>query len=185
MTDRDWQSAKHERPEWADDETRKPGDYIIQNHKSGRRTIWEWTGQHWTMMPGHLRRSLRGTGFLLLGPVAQHSEHHKGYIYFQPDTGTEWSEDHPIEANGSEGVEDVKPATLDVLHAELISAWNALEESERLRNQPGELPEDVLKGLRTIKKDIDGIIDWAGASDFDRIEETASNLLTKYGGENE
>ena len=61
-------------------------------------------------------------------------------------------------------------------------AWNDLPRGWKPIDQ---MPKDVREGLRTIKKDIDGIIDWSGGSDFDRIEETASKLLTKYGGENE
>lgn len=52
----------------------------------------------------------------------------KGWLYHCPDTGTEWSDNHPLESGEVSDAEDVRPATLDALHAELMAAWEVLAE---------------------------------------------------------
>ena len=52
----------------------------------------------------------------------------KGWLYHCPDTGTEWSDNHPIESGEVPDAKDVRPSTLDALHAELMAAWEVLAE---------------------------------------------------------
>lgn len=52
----------------------------------------------------------------------------RGWLYHCPDTGTEWSDNHPLESGEVSDARDVRPATLDALHAELMAAWEVLAE---------------------------------------------------------
>lgn len=63
-------------------------------------------------------------------PVPQEGagEPAKGWLYHCPDTGTEWSDNHPIESGEVPDAKDVRPSTLDALHAELMAAWEVLAE---------------------------------------------------------
>lgn len=52
-----------------------------------------------------------------------------GYIFHNPDTGIEYSENHPIESGEVPDAENIREATLDELKSELLDAWKALEEA--------------------------------------------------------
>jgi hypothetical protein len=58
-----------------------------------------------------------------------------GYLYHNPDTGTEWSEIHPVESGEVHDAMDVRSATAPVLRVELLSAWKALSEEEAVRRE--------------------------------------------------
>jgi hypothetical protein len=51
-----------------------------------------------------------------------------GWLYYNPDTGVEFSEQHPVDSGEVKDAENVRPATADVLKAELFEAWKILEE---------------------------------------------------------
>lgn len=61
------------------------------------------------------------------------TEVHLGYLYHNPDTGREWAPSHPIESGEVPDAEDVCPATLKALHAELMQAWEMLAEERANR----------------------------------------------------
>lgn len=65
------------------------------------------------------------------------NEYAIGYLFTNPDTGTEFSRDHPIDSGECPDAEDVCPATAEALLEELKYAWGdhaeSLAEIERLR----------------------------------------------------
>jgi hypothetical protein len=65
------------------------------------------------------------------------SEDHHGWIFHNPDTGMEWSEDHPIDSGEVPDAEAVQAATAGVLHAYLMDAWSRIYDLE------AELQEDT------------------------------------------
>lgn len=70
----------------------------------------------------------------------------EGWLYFNEDVGTEWSEQHPIESGECPDATDIRPGTATNLLIEMRSAWAMLsereEEVDRLRN--GEQPAPAL-----------------------------------------
>jgi len=46
-----------------------------------------------------------------------------GYVYFNPDTGTEWAESHPVESGEVSDAQDVRPAT--AAEATFAQGWYA------------------------------------------------------------
>jgi hypothetical protein len=77
----------------------------------------------------------------LLRLPAMVGEVHYGYLYFNPDTGIEWAPQHPVESGEVHDAEDVRPATLAALHAEMIAAWKMLQE-ERAQHKPAVTQKD-------------------------------------------
>ena len=63
---------------------------------------------------------------------------HYGWLFLNPDTGTEWSSNHPVQSGEVDDAEDIRPATLETLHAELIEAWSALADARRGDTPPKE-----------------------------------------------
>lgn len=61
---------------------------------------------------------------------------HYGYLYFNPDTGIEWAPNHPIESGEVPDAQDVRPAGLKELHAEMEAAWHLLHEEREGHKQP-------------------------------------------------
>lgn len=55
----------------------------------------------------------------------ENAEAHHGWLYTCPDTGIEWSEQHPIESGEVPDAQDVRPATVDTLLSELLAAWSS------------------------------------------------------------
>lgn len=53
-----------------------------------------------------------------------------GYLYFNPDTGTEFSENHPIESGECNDAENIREATAEALRDELLDAWREREDAE-------------------------------------------------------
>lgn len=49
-----------------------------------------------------------------------------GWLFFNPDTGTEWSANHPVESGEVDDAENIRPATAEELRQELFEAWEAL-----------------------------------------------------------
>lgn len=87
----------------------------------------------------------------------------KGWLYHCPDTGTEWSDNHPLESGEVSDAEDVRPATLDALHAELMAAWEVLAERISPPNpQAGEPVADPFAGqLAEAQADPEWLAKWA------------------------
>lgn len=56
-----------------------------------------------------------------------------GYVYHNPDTGTEWAEQHPIDSGEVPDATDIQAADLAVLHSNLMLAWqgNAILRTEK------------------------------------------------------
>jgi hypothetical protein len=52
-----------------------------------------------------------------------------GWLYENPDTGTEWSDQHPVESGEVDGAQNVRPATLQNLKDELLEAWRGWDEA--------------------------------------------------------
>ena len=47
-----------------------------------------------------------------------------GWLYQNPDTGIEWSEQHPVRSGEVPDAENVRPATADALRELLLEAWS-------------------------------------------------------------
>lgn len=52
-----------------------------------------------------------------------------GWLYHNPDTGLEWSEQHPVESGETPDAEDVREATATELHRQMIMDWDELEQA--------------------------------------------------------
>lgn len=57
---------------------------------------------------------------------------HLGWLFLNPDTGTEWSENHPVESGECDDATDITPATLEVMREHMLTAW---AEAEDLRSE--------------------------------------------------
>lgn len=69
-----------------------------------------------------------------------------GWLYHCPDSGLEWSEDHPHESGQCTDATDVRPATVENLKAQLLDSWEAwAEDRERADAQAQENAK--LRGL--------------------------------------
>ncbi|ADJ24796.1 hypothetical protein Hden_3001 [Hyphomicrobium denitrificans ATCC 51888] len=53
-----------------------------------------------------------------------------GYLYLNPDTGTEFSENHPVESGECDDAENILEATAEALRDALLEAWREREEAE-------------------------------------------------------
>ena len=53
-------------------------------------------------------------------------ERQRGWIYFNPDAGTEWAESHPVESGEVDDAEDIRPGTAEELLKQLLPAWRDL-----------------------------------------------------------
>lgn len=63
-----------------------------------------------------------------------------GWLYHCPDSGLEWSEDHPHESGQCTDATDVRPATVENLKATLLDSWEAwAEDRERADAQAQEI----------------------------------------------
>lgn len=63
-----------------------------------------------------------------------------GWLYHCPDSGLEWSEDHPHESGQCTDATDVRPATVENLKAQLLDSWEAwAEDRERADAQAQEI----------------------------------------------
>jgi hypothetical protein len=51
------------------------------------------------------------------------------WLYYNPDTGTEMSADHPVQSGECPDAEDIRPATKENLAKALREAWKMLEEA--------------------------------------------------------
>jgi hypothetical protein len=58
----------------------------------------------------------------------------EGWLYHNPDTGTEWSVSHPVESGEVDDAENIRPATLDAFREEMFAAWKMLEEMRQERD---------------------------------------------------
>lgn len=56
-----------------------------------------------------------------------------GWLYFNPDTGTEWAEQHPVESGEVPDAQSIRPATATNFQNELILAWEDLAKEKTLR----------------------------------------------------
>lgn len=83
-------------------------------------------------------------------------EHH-GWLYENPDTGTEWSENNPIRSGECDDAKDARPATMQALKDELIEAWKGWEEA---RNMLAAVA--VPEGWQLLPKEPDGWMAHAG-----------------------
>lgn len=73
-----------------------------------------------------------------------------GWLYHCPDTGTEWSEQHPVESGEVPDAEDVRAATATAFLNELIPTWEALAEERALRKREGVKIAEVRKVLEAL-----------------------------------
>lgn len=58
-----------------------------------------------------------------------------GYLFHNPDTGTEWNISHPIESGECVDATDIQHATFARLISHLQEAWQAIAEREAERNR--------------------------------------------------
>jgi len=74
-----------------------------------------------------------------------------GYVYHNPDAGTEWAEQHPVDSGEVPDATDIQAADLAVLHSNLMLAWqeNAILRTEKHADAEaiGALRDD-LEGMR-------------------------------------
>jgi hypothetical protein len=62
----------------------------------------------------------------------------RGWLYLNPDTGTEYDEDHPVRGGMVPDAEDIRPANAKNLKEELIFAWEQLAEAKGSHAELGE-----------------------------------------------
>lgn len=78
-----------------------------------------------------------------------------GYLFHNPDTGTEWNISHPVESGECEDATDIQHATFPRLISHLQEAWSALEGSESERKR--EIQEAEARGAaEQRRKDAEG-----------------------------
>ena len=56
-------------------------------------------------------------------PQADEVTEADGWLFTNPDTGTEWAPQHPVESGEVPDAEDIRPATASILREELREAW--------------------------------------------------------------
>ena len=71
------------------------------------------------------------------GSLDGSSEHNNpiGWIFFNPDAGVEFSENHPIESGEVTDAENIREATSETLLEELLSAWKDWEEDRQILDE--------------------------------------------------
>ena len=61
-----------------------------------------------------------------------------GYIFHNPDTGTEILPYHPVESGECLDAQDIRQATAEVLREKLVSTWEEMANEHREREKRGE-----------------------------------------------
>ena len=56
-----------------------------------------------------------------------------GWLFFNPDAGVEFNENHPVESGEVPDAENIRQATAENLLDELLAAWEGLDEERKLR----------------------------------------------------
>lgn len=56
-----------------------------------------------------------------------------GWLFHNPDTGTEFSEGHPVESGECDDAENIRPATAEVLRDELLESWRTAQDEREHR----------------------------------------------------
>ncbi|MBS1101745.1 hypothetical protein JK202_01720 [Gluconobacter sp. Dm-62] len=88
------------------------------------RKVWEACGGHIVSWPEEASVE-----------TEQMRESFCGYLFHNPDTGTEWNISHPVESGECEDATDIQHATFPRLISQMQEAWRALEENEAERQQ--------------------------------------------------
>jgi hypothetical protein len=60
---------------------------------------------------------------------AKRDYHSIGWLFDNPDTGTEFSENHPVRSGECEDAKNIRPATAEALKEELLAAWSGWAEA--------------------------------------------------------
>ena len=81
------------------------------------------------------------------GSLDGSSEHNNpiGWIFFNPDAGVEFSENHPIESGEVPDAENVREATSETLLEELLSAWKDWEADRQILDEYKSAAADPVK----------------------------------------
>ncbi|GLK78074.1 hypothetical protein GCM10008171_33280 [Methylopila jiangsuensis] len=74
-----------------------------------------------------------------------------GWLYHSPDSGTEWSDQHPVSSGEVPDALEIRPATAQNLRDELIRAWAALDEMCADYNASEEAIEDLQADYEELK----------------------------------
>lgn len=93
-----------------------------------------------------------------LDRLRESDPHSFGWLYHNPDTGLEWSANHPIESGEVDDAEDVMPATAERLVGVLSEAWERVAEVESRANRLREENE-------RLRRERDEALDLAGKRD--------------------
>lgn len=78
----------------------------------------------------------------------------QGWLYFNEDTGTEYSVDHPVSSGACPDAQDIRPTTNENLLRELLMCWKAWgedrQEVDDLRAEIATKPVDVAAVRRQV-----------------------------------
>ena len=68
-----------------------------------------------------------------------------GWLFFNPDAGVEFSENHPIESGEVTDAENIREATSETLLEELLSAWKDWEADRQILDEYKNAADDPVK----------------------------------------
>ena len=104
-----------------------------------------------------------------------------GWLFFNPDAGVEFSENHPIESGEVTDAENIREATSETLLEELLSAWKDWEADRQILDEYKNAADDPVKAqlveaLKEIRATIKNSEEWwmdcpnRGGFDVEKID---------------
>lgn len=75
-----------------------------------------------------------------------------GWLYHNPDTGTEWAEQHPVESGEVPDATDVMPGSAVHLHHHMICAWDDLRREEARADRLAKELDEAVKVIEPFAK---------------------------------
>jgi hypothetical protein len=111
-------------------------------------------------------------------PAEATREPQLGWLFFNEDTGTEWSESHPVRSGECPDAKDIKPATLQNLKDELFVAWQGWEEARREEPKQTAEPSREPQPDGQVREAL-GAADWCGKQ-AEYCERAAATLTSDF-----
>lgn len=159
------------------------------NARLGLAYVVDAIEHNWLLISGHgLERCIaQPSRFIPADPdPAAETDTSIGWLFFNPDTGIEYSDQHPIHSGECEDARNICPATAQNLLGELRNAWQAIAdcrgevEHHRARPEPSWATEELKDALVKAHSDARSApLTWAPAADLIRAICKAPGLLPK------